>query len=161
MPHMRVRCHLDIHWFPFDEQLQASFLFELLIINFQCLYQSRCSIVFGSWSFTSNYLNYTIMSEDVSMKNFTDNQEWTLIGYKPTRLEVKYEHWFDESSFSEIKYKILIKRKALFVVQNYVIPAIFLCIMTLNSFFIPFPQGLTRFNSFISFYSNCFLIRKY
>lgn len=112
---------MGIAWFPFDEQM--------------------CSVVFGSWSYTSNHLNYTVMHAEPSLKNFTDNQEWLLITYKPHRFEIKYEHWFDNESFSEIKYKILIKRKSLFVVQNYVTPAIILCTLTLVSFFIPFAQG--------------------
>ena len=64
----------------------------------------------GSWSFTSNCLNYTLLKEDPSLKNFTDNSEWTLIKYKPTRIEIKYDHWFENQSFSEIKYQIIMKR---------------------------------------------------
>ena len=73
--------------------------------------------------------------------------EWTLINYKPSRFEIKYDHWFDENSFSEIKYEILMKRKPLFVLQNYAIAAVYLCTLTLVSFFIPFPQGYLDFLS--------------
>ena len=119
---MKIRCRMNIAWFPFDEQL--------------------CTIIFGSWSFTTNHLNYTVMHAEPTLKNFTDNQEWSLINYKPVRFEIKYEHWFDDNSFSEIKYVILIKRKSLFVIQNYVTPAVILCTLTLVSFFIPFPQAM-------------------
>ena len=81
------------------------------------------------------------MNENPTLKNFTDNSEWSLVSYKPIRFEVKYVHWFDDNSFSEIKYKILMKRKSLFVLQNYAVPAIILCTLTLVSFFIPFAQG--------------------
>ncbi len=118
---MRVRCRMYIAWFPYDQQ--------------------TCSIIFGSWTYTSDQLNYTMLHPNVTLKNFTDNQEWTLITYKPSRFEIKYEHWFDDEAFSEIKYQICIKRKALFVIQNYVIPAVILCSLTLTSFFIPFAQG--------------------
>ena len=128
MSQLKVRCRMHIAWFPFDEQL--------------------CTIIFGSWSYTANLLNYTIMHKDPSLKNFTDNTEWTLIKYKPVRFEIKYEHWFDNNSFSEIKYKILMKRKSLFVIQNYVSPAIILCTLTLVSFFIPFAQGFKIFFKF-------------
>lgn len=97
MPQMKLRCEMDIAWFPFDEQL--------------------CYIMFGSWSYTSNYLNYTILNESPMLKNFTHNLEWSLISFKPTRFEMKYEHWVDNHNFSEIKYQILIKRKPLFVIQ--------------------------------------------
>ena len=43
-----------------------------------------------------------------------------LVKYKPIRIENKYEHWIEDDYFSEIKYRILIKRKSLFVIQNYV-----------------------------------------
>lgn len=121
MSQMKVRCRMNIAWFPYDEQL--------------------CTVMFGSWAYTSNFLNYTIMHENPSMKNFTDNLEWKLIKYKPSRFEMKYEHWFDNNSFSEIKYTFLIRRKSLFVLQNYVTPAVILCTLTLVSFFIPFAQG--------------------
>ena len=119
---MKVRCRMYIAWFPYDEQV--------------------CTIIFGSWTYTSNLLNYTMLHPEATLKNFTDNQEWTLIAYKPSRFEIKYEHWFDDQAFSEIKYEILIQRKSLFVLQNYVVPAVVLCSLTLTSFFIPFPQGM-------------------
>jgi nicotinic acetylcholine receptor len=112
---------MDITWFPYDEQM--------------------CTVIYGSWSYTSNFLNYTLMHEVVSLKNYTENSEWILIDIKPSRFEIKYDHWFDNNSFSELKYEINLKRKSLFVLQNYVIPANFLCTLTLASFFIPFPQG--------------------
>jgi len=68
--------------------------------------------------------------------------EWDLIRYKAKRFENHYDHWFDNNSFSEIKYQILIERRSLFVLQNYVTPAVFLCILTLISFFIPFAQAM-------------------
>ena len=122
---MRVRCRMYIAWFPYDEQI--------------------CTIIFGSWTYTSNYLNYTLLHENPTLKNFTDNKEWNLIKYKPSRFEIKYEHWFDNESFSEIKYQIVMRRKSLFVIQNYVIPAVILCSLTLTSFFIPFAQGFFLF----------------
>ncbi len=126
-------------------------------MNFKSYDEQLCTIKFGSWSYTSNYLNYTVMHPNPSLNNFTDNQEWFLIAYKPIRFDIKYEHWFDNESFSEIKYKILIRRKSLFVLQNYVTPAVILCTMTLVSFFIPFPQGIfLNFNYyFIGYY--CFI----
>jgi hypothetical protein len=54
---------MHIAWFPYDQQL--------------------CTLIFGSWSYTSNFLNYTVMHQNPSLKNFTDNQEWTLDGYRP------------------------------------------------------------------------------
>jgi hypothetical protein len=98
------------------------------------------TIVFGSWSHTARYLNYTIMDEAPSLTNYSENNEWSLIKYKPDRVLTKYPSWIEDDYFIEIKYKILIRRKSLFVLQNYVAPAQMLCVLTLLSFFIPFAQ---------------------
>lgn len=108
--------------FPFDDQL--------------------CVIVFGSWSYTSSYLNYTLINEEPALTNFTEHNEFVVINYKPIRTEIKFDNWIENDVFSEIRYKILIRRKPLFVIQNCVFPAIMLCILTLVSFFIPFAQEM-------------------
>ena len=118
---MRIRCSMGIAWFPYDDQL--------------------CTIIFGSWSYTLSYLNYTFMNEFSSLQGYSENNEWSLREYKPYRKEIKYENWIENDLFSEIHYKIVIQRKPLFVLQNFCIPAFMLCIITLCSFFMPFAQG--------------------
>ena len=130
----KVRCKIDIKWFPYDEQI--------------------CQITFGSWSYTSDIINYTSMHDDSLHSDpiGTDNLEWILKSYKAKRFEIKYDHWFDAKGFTEIKYTILIKRKSLFFIQNYCTPAILLCTIILISFFIPFPQQtLIGINVLLSF----------
>ena len=78
------------------------------------------------------------MNENPNLDSYTEHNEWILMGYKPFRYEMKYDNWIENDSFSEIRYKILIRRKPLFVLQNCVIPALMLCSLTLTSFFIPF-----------------------
>lgn len=81
------------------------------------------------------------MNENTTLFGYTENNEWSLVNYKPYRKVVKYDNWVENDSFSEIHYKILIRRKPLFVLQNYCIPTMMLCIITLCSFFMPFAQG--------------------
>lgn len=81
------------------------------------------------------------MNEDSVLANYQENSEWKLVDFKGFRNEIKYNNWIEDDSFSEIHYKILIKRKPLFVMQNYAIPAIMMCILTLSTFYMPFPQG--------------------
>jgi hypothetical protein len=85
------------------------------------------------------------MNEIPSLDNYTENNEWILIDYRPFRTEIKYDQWVENFPFTEIRYKILIRRKPLFVLQNFVTPAVILSILTLISFFIPFPQGFEIF----------------
>ncbi len=108
--------------FPFDDQL--------------------CTIVFGSWSHTVNYLNYTYMNEFTLLDGYMESTEWDLVDYKPAREEIKYDNWIENDKFSNIHYHILIRRKPLFVLQNFCIPAVMLCIITLCSFFMPLAQQM-------------------
>ncbi len=117
---MKTRCSMNIAWFPYDEQL--------------------CTIVFGSWSNTQKYLNYTLM--EFEKKGYQENSVWTLVGYEGFRNEIMYDNWIEKDAFSEIHYKILIRRKPLFVLQNYCIPAVMLSIITLDSFYMPMAQQL-------------------
>ena len=98
--------------------------------------------VFGSWSHTANYINYTVMNETPSTLNYTENNEWTLVSYLPSRSEIYYSNWIEKDYFSEIKYTLIMRRKSLFVLQNYVIPVQMLCILTLISFFMPLTQQM-------------------
>ena len=118
--------------------IREYYCFFLILNSFD---EQLCVMVFGSWSHTSRYLNYTLIDENPSLQNYTENNEWTLVKYKPFRSETKYENWIENDSFSEINYKMIIRRKSLFVLHNFVVPAVMLCILTLVSFFIPFAQG--------------------
>ena len=82
------------------------------------------------------------MNENPVIENYTEHNEWSLIEYKPFRYEIKFSNWIEDDTFSEIRYNILIRRKPLFVIQNCVFPALMLCLLTLVSFFIPFPQAM-------------------
>jgi hypothetical protein len=117
---MKIRCSMSIAWFPFDEQL--------------------CSLVFGSWSMTVNLLNYSLMNQNTSLAGYQENSEWALAAYRPLRLEVLYENWVESHPFSEIHYKILVRRKPLYVLQNYCMPALMLCTIILITFYVPFSQ---------------------
>ena len=119
---MKVKCRIGILWFPFDDQI--------------------CELVFGSWSYTLSYLNYSLMIETPDLSNYTENNEWLLTAFRAFRTEVKYDNWIEDDNFSEIRYKLYLKRKPLFVVTNCIIPAIMLTILSLVSFFIPFPQEM-------------------
>jgi hypothetical protein len=85
------------------------------------------------------------MNEFSALESYSENNEWSLIDYQPFRKEIKYDNWIEDDMFSEIHYQILIQRKPLFVLQNFCIPAVMLCIITLCSFFMPFAQGKSFF----------------
>ena len=82
------------------------------------------------------------MNEESALTNYQENSEWTLIGYKGFRHEIFYDNWIEKDAFSEIHYKILVRRKPLFVLQNYALPALMLCAILLFLFYSPFPQEI-------------------
>jgi len=82
------------------------------------------------------------MNEDSALAGYQENSEWSLINYKGIRNLITYDNWIEQDSFSNIHYKIFISRKPLFVLQNYCIPAVMLCIITLCMFYMPFPQEM-------------------
>lgn len=88
------------------------------------------------------YLNYTFMNENTTLFGYVENNEWALKGYRAYRKVIKYDNWVENDPFSEIHYKIFIRRKPLFVLQNYCIPTLMLCVITLCSFFMPFAQEM-------------------
>lgn len=59
---------MNIMLFPFDKQ--------------------QCEFIFGSWTYTMNYLNYTLF-DSLFLKDFTENNEWILIDFKGKRAEIK------------------------------------------------------------------------
>jgi hypothetical protein len=122
MTQMRIKCRMGIVWFPFDEQL--------------------CELIFGSWSYTKSYLNYSLMIEEPDLSNYTENNEWILTAFKAYRSEIKYDNWIEDDKFSEIRYKMILKRKPLFVITNCIVPALMLTMLSLTSFFIPFAQEM-------------------
>jgi hypothetical protein len=73
-------------------------------------------------------------------EKYQENSEWTVVAMKPFRYEVTYDNWVEPYPFSEIHYKILIRRKPLFILFNYVIPPVMLLCITLISFYAPYAQ---------------------
>lgn len=113
---------MGIVWFPYDDQI--------------------CELVFGSWSYTSNYINYNVTNKEIILNNYHENNEWRIIATKIVRAEVKYDMWIDDQCFSEIRVKLILQRKPLFVISNCVLPANMLTALTLTTFFIPFAQEM-------------------
>ncbi|KAI3383099.1 hypothetical protein SNEBB_006675 [Seison nebaliae] len=123
MAKMRMRCRMTIHWFPFDEQ--------------------KCDLMFGSWSHSTKFLNYTVKTEIVDLSEVVPNSEWSIIGMTGRRAETYYAAWkFENYSFSEIYYSLYVRRKPLHVIYNSVLPTLMLTTLTLVSFFIPFQQEM-------------------
>ena len=58
--HSVTQCHIDITWFPFDEQ--------------------TCNLVFESWMLPESILKLTTFNDSVFMESFLEPDGWYLLG---------------------------------------------------------------------------------
>ncbi|KAI3383101.1 hypothetical protein SNEBB_006676 [Seison nebaliae] len=120
MAKMRSRCRMTIDLFPYDTQ--------------------TCSVMFGSWSHSTRFINYSLTNLRPDFSLLSANNEWDIIDVVQERIERFYDAFIEPANFSEITYHITIRRKPLHVIYNTVVPACMLTTLTLVSFFIPFAQ---------------------
>ena len=113
-------CHIDIAYFPFDYQI--------------------CYLKFGSWTHTKRSLNLSMTrpgTADLTM--YLLNGEWELLGVPGSRHEVNYSCC--QEPFVDITYKILLKRRVLFYLNNLVMPNLILAGLVIFSFYVPPESG--------------------
>ena len=126
---MRSRCKMEISTFPFDVQ--------------------TCYITFGSIINTEEELDYNLFSTSNFIYNYTENKQWSLI----SKTAVKNAAVRIGLNYTELKFKIVIRRKPLFILTNIVILALILSKVTIVTFFIPFAQAIVISISVILAYS--------
>ncbi|XP_063797836.1 5-hydroxytryptamine receptor 3A-like [Pseudophryne corroboree] len=110
-------CNLDVYYFPFDHQ--------------------NCSISFASWTHKIQDISISFWRNADDTNNFqTVNKnegEWKLISVIPN-----YSVFNDsDSSYGELKYFIIIRRRPVFYVVTLVLPSMFLMAMDLVGFYLP------------------------
>lgn len=116
---VKTVCKIDITYFPFDQQ--------------------RCTLVFGSWTYTSSSLNLKLAREEVDLSNYIVSGEWDLISAEAVRNVVKYSCCPDP--FIDITYTLLLRRRVLFYLNNLLFPCVALAILTVFAFFLPPESG--------------------
>ena len=113
-------CPIDITYFPFDYQ--------------------NCYLKFGPWTQSVSFLNFTMKRSDTAdVSMYYVNGEWELLGLPGVRHEVKYSCC--EDPYADITYKILLKRRVLFYLNNLVIPNLILAGLIVCSFYVPPESG--------------------
>ena len=113
-------CHIDIAYFPFDHQI--------------------CYLKFGSWTRTTAMLNLSMSRPDTAdLSMYYINGEWELQGVPGKRNEVEYSCC--KNPFADITYKIILKRRVLFYVNNLVMPNLILAGLVVFSFYVPPESG--------------------
>lgn len=69
----RALCPINVKYFPFDEQT-CRFKVKF-VVSAIC---KRSITQFGSWSYTTEAIEYVVASNEVYLNDFFDNQEWLL-----------------------------------------------------------------------------------
>lgn len=132
MTNLKSRCQIEITWFPFDKQL--------------------CTVILASTLYPNSAMRYVDTGDSsFTLNRFIENKVWKLLNYSYKIVDVMYPGYTEE--YSELHLHFLIKRKPLFIITNLIIPALFLSVVILITFYIPYAQAMTICTSIILAYS--------
>ena len=132
MNKLKSRCQINVKWFPYDEQ--------------------KCTFILASTIYTNDLINYLDSGNNtIAPYKFTENDIWDLVDYGYEIVNVEYPGYY--GAFAELHIHLHIRRKPLFITINLVIPALFLSVVTLISFYTPFAQSMPVSMSVILAYS--------
>lgn len=108
-------CALNIADFPFDDQ--------------------TCQLTFGSWTMDSTLLRLDLNKGGVDLTYFIENNMWDLLEISPEmRRQMYLSH---DSELSVVVYTLVLRRRALFYVVNYIAPPVAISFLSLLLFLIP------------------------
>ena len=113
-------CKIDITFYPYDTQ--------------------TCSIIFGTWSYTSFKVNLTNSSEAVFLGDYNKSGEWHIFETHLDRNEFNYE-CCPQMRFSKVAVTIILTRLHRFFTLNLILPCAMLSSLTLVTFLSPPDQG--------------------
>lgn len=114
---VRVSCVLDLTYFPMD-------------------YQS-CYFQFNSWSYDSDLIRLTNLSDHMDIHN-NNNPQWNILG---TSAYVYNESFPDGTTYESVFYNIYLARKPGFFVNIIVVPCTMLTVVALFMFCLPADSG--------------------
>jgi len=108
-------CALNIADFPFDDQ--------------------TCQLTFGSWTMDSTLLRLDLNKGGTDLTYFIKNNMWDLLEISPeARTQMYSSH---DNGLSVVVYTLVLRRRALFFVVNYIAPPVAISFLSLLLFLIP------------------------
>ncbi|VDK66283.1 unnamed protein product [Onchocerca ochengi] len=119
-------CKLDVKFFPFDIQ--------------------QCTLLFGSWAHSNDSIKYSLYSNDLSLIDFYDNQEWQLdSGHSHIVSDSFLYDYLDPPLFWEmIIMDLVLIRQSFYYVFNLVIPSTIITLVAVIGFHTPSTSGRMR-----------------
>uniref|UniRef100_A0AC34FCP5 Uncharacterized protein n=1 Tax=Panagrolaimus sp. ES5 TaxID=591445 RepID=A0AC34FCP5_9BILA len=113
----KISCLLDLTFFPFDMQ--------------------SCKMTMGSWTHDNKAINYFPYNGSnkpaISTKHCLSNEEWTIIGTKVMRSEIKFDCC--ANNYTLLDFYIHIRRKPLFYLVNLIAPTGIITLIAIVGFF--------------------------
>ncbi|CAI5450464.1 unnamed protein product [Caenorhabditis angaria] len=119
-------CKLDVKFFPFDIQ--------------------KCQLLFGSWAHSNDSIKYSLYSQNLSLIDFYDNQEWELDKKESSVKSDGFLYdYLDPPLFWEmIIIELVVARQSFYYVFNLVIPSTMITLVSVIGFHTPSTSGRVR-----------------
>jgi len=112
-------CEIDITYFPLDDQ--------------------TCELKFGSWSYSSDFLDVHPRRAGADLSSYVENGEWILLDVKSQRNLLTYECC--DGKFPDVTYHLELRRRTLFYMMNFILPCVLIAVLTLLVFLLPPESG--------------------
>ncbi|KAG9355308.1 hypothetical protein JZ751_000146, partial [Albula glossodonta] len=109
-------CKIEVKHFPFDQQ--------------------NCTLRFRSWTYDRTEIDLVLKADVASMDDFTPSGEWDIIALPGRRNENPAD-----STYVDITYDFIIRRKPLFYTINLIIPCILITSLAILVFYLPSDCG--------------------
>ncbi|XP_077992172.1 neuronal acetylcholine receptor subunit alpha-6-like [Glandiceps talaboti] len=117
---LNSQCHINIEYFPFDEQM--------------------CQLSFGPWEYTNEQVYLEPMHDIVVKEKFLENVEWELKGSKVHSINEELECCPGEQ-YSVVIYTITLRRRPLYYCINILVPCVLFAIITVLVYCLPPDSG--------------------
>ncbi|KAL1508960.1 hypothetical protein ABEB36_003773 [Hypothenemus hampei] len=121
-------CKINVQYFPFDEQ--------------------SCLMRFASWTYNGLQVDLkhmdqqpgsNIIKDGIDLSEFYLSVEWDILAVPATRNEEYYPD--NHEPYSDITFKITMRRKTLFYTVNLIIPCVGITFLTVLVFYLPSDSG--------------------
>ncbi|XP_020652966.2 neuronal acetylcholine receptor subunit beta-2 [Pogona vitticeps] len=109
-------CKIEVKHFPFDQQ--------------------NCTMKFRSWTYDRTEIDLVLKNDVASLDDFTPSGEWDIIALPGRRNENP-----NDSTYVDITYDFIIRRKPLFYTINLIIPCILITSLAILVFYLPSDCG--------------------
>uniref|UniRef100_K7FHK5 Cholinergic receptor nicotinic beta 2 subunit n=1 Tax=Pelodiscus sinensis TaxID=13735 RepID=K7FHK5_PELSI len=110
------KIEIEVKHFPFDQQ--------------------NCTMKFRSWTYDRTEIDLVLKSEVASLDDFTPSGEWDIVALPGRRNENP-----EDSTYVDITYDFIIRRKPLFYTINLIIPCVLITSLAILVFYLPSDCG--------------------